>query len=161
MSSAVLLAEVGQKKMAALSAFLGSTKGLGSFYFSAGSVRKPAPRDFQAVISRWRCSSNCEQQVPGDNDMPALMENPYKEPPKKCVLCGITLDYKNVQLLSQFISPYTGHILGKHITGLCEKKQQELSRTIKRSKSVGFMSDTYKDPVFRHDPKICNISYPE
>lgn len=26
------------------------------------------------------------------------MENPYKEPPKKCVLCGIKVDYKNVQV---------------------------------------------------------------
>lgn len=26
------------------------------------------------------------------------MENPYKEPPKRCVLCGINVDYKNVQV---------------------------------------------------------------
>lgn len=26
------------------------------------------------------------------------MENPYKEPPKKCVLCGIHVNYKNVQV---------------------------------------------------------------
>lgn len=28
------------------------------------------------------------------------MENPYKEPPKKCILCGITVNYKNVQVIS-------------------------------------------------------------
>lgn len=26
------------------------------------------------------------------------MENPYKDPPKRCVLCGINVDYKNVQV---------------------------------------------------------------
>ncbi|KAJ6657529.1 hypothetical protein lerEdw1_002464 [Lerista edwardsae] len=109
---------------------------------------------------------------------PLPMENPYKEPPKKCILCGITVDYKNVQLLSQFISPYTGHIFGRHITvfelrnkinfrttvrltGLCGKKQKEISKAIKRAQQMGFMSVTYKDPTFLSDPKICNIRYPE
>ncbi|XP_042324937.1 28S ribosomal protein S18c, mitochondrial isoform X2 [Sceloporus undulatus] len=94
-----------------------------------------------AVASRRRECSSQSQQVPSEADMPVAMENPYKEPPKKCILCGTTLDYKNVQLLSQFISPYTGKILGRHITG--------------------FMSVTYKDPTFLSDPKICNIKYPE
>lgn len=30
------------------------------------------------------------------------MENPYKEPLKKCVLCGKRVDYKNVQVISGF-----------------------------------------------------------
>ncbi|KAM9662119.1 small ribosomal subunit protein bS18m isoform 2-T3 [Morphnus guianensis] len=34
---------------------------------------------------------------PSPSDQPIQMENPYKEPPKKCVLCGISVDYKNVQ----------------------------------------------------------------
>ncbi|KAG8134348.1 hypothetical protein E2320_007456 [Naja naja] len=102
--------------------------------------------------------------------MPVSMENPYKEPPKKCVLCGTTVDYKNIQteptyflqqLLSQFTSPYTGHILGHHITGLCKKKQNEIAKAIKRAHCMGFMSVMHKDPVFRNDPKICNIKYPE
>ncbi|XP_013920300.1 PREDICTED: 28S ribosomal protein S18c, mitochondrial [Thamnophis sirtalis] len=93
--------------------------------------------------------------------MPVAMENPYKEPLKKCVLCGVTVDYKNIQLLSQFISPYTGHIFGHHITGLCAKKQNEMSKAIKRAQCAGFMSIMHKDPKFRNDPKICNIKYPE
>ncbi|KAL4679522.1 hypothetical protein H8959_009172 [Pygathrix nigripes] len=28
---------------------------------------------------------------------PITMENPYKEPLKKCILCGKRVDYKNVQ----------------------------------------------------------------
>ncbi|XP_073196653.1 small ribosomal subunit protein bS18m isoform X2 [Lepidochelys kempii] len=72
---------------------------------------------------------------------PIQMENPYKDPPKRCVLCGINVDYKNVQLLSQFVSPYTGRIYGRHITG--------------------FMPVVYKDPTFLNDPKICDIRHPE
>uniref|UniRef100_A0A670KGC9 Small ribosomal subunit protein bS18m n=1 Tax=Podarcis muralis TaxID=64176 RepID=A0A670KGC9_PODMU len=92
---------------------------------------------------------------------PVPMDNPYKEPPKKCVLCGVAVDYKNVQLLSQFISPYSGHIFGRHITGLCMKKQQEVAKNIKRARQLGFMSVTYKDPTFLSDPKVCSIKYPE
>ncbi|XP_066488880.1 small ribosomal subunit protein bS18m [Tiliqua scincoides] len=114
------------------------------------------------AVTSWKreCSSNFDQ-VSTNPDMPVPMENPYKEPPKKCVLCGITVDYKNVQLLSQFVSPYTGHIFGRHITGLCGKKQWEISKAIKRAQKMGFMSVTYKDPTFLSDPKICNIRYPE
>uniref|UniRef100_A0A8D0H3Q0 Small ribosomal subunit protein bS18m n=1 Tax=Sphenodon punctatus TaxID=8508 RepID=A0A8D0H3Q0_SPHPU len=96
-------------------------------------------------------------QLSKTEDLPVEMENPYKEPPKKCVLCRINVDYKNVQLLSQFISPSCGRIYGRHITGLCNKKQREISRAIKRAQKTGFMSVMYKDPTFLSDPKICNI----
>ncbi|XP_041056982.1 28S ribosomal protein S18c, mitochondrial [Carcharodon carcharias] len=91
------------------------------------------------------------------SDMPIKLENPYKEPPKKCILCGVSVDYKNVQLLSQFISPYTGRIFGRHITGLCGKKQREISRAIKKSQQMGFMSVTLKNPAFLKDPNICDF----
>ncbi|XP_032256593.1 28S ribosomal protein S18c, mitochondrial isoform X2 [Phoca vitulina] len=105
--------------------------------------------DFKA-ISRLRIS--------GD---PVPMENPYKEPLKKCILCGKRVDYKNVQLLSQFISPFTGCIYGRHITGLCGKKQKEITKAIKRAQIMGFMPVTYKDPAYLKDPKVCNIKYRE
>ncbi|XP_012818739.1 28S ribosomal protein S18c, mitochondrial isoform X1 [Xenopus tropicalis] len=59
------------------------------------------------------------------------------------------------QLLSQFISPHTGHIFGRHITGLCGRKQRAVSKAIKRAHIMGFMPVTYKDPAFLKDPKIC------
>ncbi|XP_075006089.1 small ribosomal subunit protein bS18m isoform X1 [Calonectris borealis] len=77
------------------------------------------------------------ERQPGRSDQPIQMENPYKEPPKKCVLCGINVDYKNVQLLSQFVSPHTGCIYGRHITGLCNKKQKEITKAIKRAHVFG------------------------
>lgn len=94
------------------------------------------------------------------------MENPYKEPQKGCVLCNVTVDYKNIQvsarlsvtftipsnchchkmsalippiiitcanthlsppqLLSQFISPHTGKIYGRHFTGELLKLEYSL-----------------------------------
>ncbi|XP_067114385.1 28S ribosomal protein S18c, mitochondrial [Osmerus mordax] len=95
------------------------------------------------------------------SDMPVPMENPYKQPEKGCVLTGITVDYRNVQLLSQFISPHTGRIYGRHITGLCGKKQKEISKAIKKSISMGFMSVTHKHPQFMKDPNICDIRHLE
>uniref|UniRef100_A0A8V0X6D4 Small ribosomal subunit protein bS18m n=1 Tax=Gallus gallus TaxID=9031 RepID=A0A8V0X6D4_CHICK len=77
------------------------------------------------------------QQAAAESDLPIEMENPYEEPPKRCILCGINVDYKNVQLLSQFVSPYTGRIYGRHITGLCNKKQKEISKAIKRAHILG------------------------
>uniref|UniRef100_A0A8I3S2M4 Small ribosomal subunit protein bS18m n=1 Tax=Canis lupus familiaris TaxID=9615 RepID=A0A8I3S2M4_CANLF len=64
-------------------------------------------------------------------------------------------------LLSQFISPFTGCIYGRHITGLCGKKQKEITKAIKRAQIMGFMPVTYKDPAFLKDPKVCNIKYRE
>ncbi|XP_026554160.1 28S ribosomal protein S18c, mitochondrial [Pseudonaja textilis] len=146
--------------MASVVSLVSSPKISGRFYYLFVAVRNgicaPGPgRSWK------RESSSYNEQKSNQADMPVPMENPYKEPPKKCVLCGVTVDYKNIQLLSQFISPYTGHIFGHHITGLCKKKQNEMAKAIKRAHCMGFMSVMHKDPVFRNDPKICNIKYPE
>ncbi|XP_066566946.1 small ribosomal subunit protein bS18m [Amia ocellicauda] len=112
---------------------------------------------------QWQRSlSNAQHEIPtASNDMPIKMENPYKEPPKRCILCGVTVDFKNVQLLSQFVSPHTGFIYGRHITGLCGKKQKQVSKAIKKAQHMGFMPVTLKHPAFLKDPNICNIKHPE
>ncbi|XP_034287039.1 small ribosomal subunit protein bS18m [Pantherophis guttatus] len=145
--------------MAAVVNLISSPKISGKFYYLFAAVRngRCAPGPGRS----WKRESSSHEQESNQEDMPVSMENPYKEPPKKCVLCGVTIDYKNVQLLSQFISPYTGRILGSHITGLCTKKQKEMGRAIRRAHCKGFMSIMHKDPMFRNDPKICNIKYPE
>ncbi|XP_062964487.1 small ribosomal subunit protein bS18m [Cynocephalus volans] len=109
----------------------------------------------------WRRGCSQYKQITSNEDLPVPMENPYKEPLKKCVLCGKRVDYKNVQLLSQFISPFTGCIYGRHLTGLCGKKQKEITKAIKRAQKLGFMAVTYKDPAYLNDPKICNVKYRE
>ncbi|XP_062867929.1 28S ribosomal protein S18c, mitochondrial [Trichomycterus rosablanca] len=101
------------------------------------------------------------QQEDKLNDMPINMENPFKEAQKGCILCNVSVDYKNVQLLSQFISPHTGRIYGRHITGLCDRKQKQITKAIKRARAMGFMSVTLKDPQFMKDPNVCDIRHME
>ncbi|TNM92029.1 small ribosomal subunit protein bS18m [Takifugu rubripes] len=92
-----------------------------------------------------------------DDGVLVKMENPYKEPQKGCLLCNVTVDYKNIQLLSQFISPHTGHIYARHFTGLCGVKQKQVAKAIKKAQSMGFMSVTHKHPQFMRDPNICAV----
>ena len=108
----------------------------------------------------WRSCSQYKQ-VTSNRDLPIPMENPYKEPLKKCILYEKCVDHKNLQLLSQFISPFTGCIYGRHITGLCGNKQKEIIKAIKRAQISVFMPITYKDPAYLKDPKVCNIKYRE
>uniref|UniRef100_UPI0037E85C16 small ribosomal subunit protein bS18m n=1 Tax=Semicossyphus pulcher TaxID=241346 RepID=UPI0037E85C16 len=109
-----------------------------------------------ASLRSLTATSNVVQQK---NDVLVKMDNPFKEPKKGCILCNVTVDYKNVQLLSQFISPHTGRIYGRHITGLCGRKQKEISKAIKKAHSMGFMSVTHKHPQFMKDPNICSIKH--
>uniref|UniRef100_A0A4W5PXE0 Mitochondrial ribosomal protein S18C n=1 Tax=Hucho hucho TaxID=62062 RepID=A0A4W5PXE0_9TELE len=68
---------------------------------------------------------------------PLRMENPYEQPQKGCILCDITVDFKNVQLLSVFINPHTGRIYSRHITSVV--RNREISKAIKKAHSMGNM----------------------
>ena len=67
------------------------------------------------------------------------LQNPFEREKVKCVLChyNIVPDYKNVKLLSQFVSPYTGRIYGRHITRLCAAQQARLEKEIIKSQNAG------------------------
>ncbi|XP_072310252.1 small ribosomal subunit protein bS18m [Eucyclogobius newberryi] len=108
--------------------------------------------------SSLKCISTSSDVIQ-QKDMLVQMENPYKEPQKGCILCNVNVDYKNIQLLSQFISPHTGRIYGRHLTGLCGKKQKEISKAIKKAQSMGFMPVTHKHPQFMRDPNICSTKH--
>lgn len=51
--------------------------------------------------------------------------------------------------------------LSQRLTGLCEKKQKEITKGIERAQIMGFMPVTYKDPLYLKDPEVCNIKYLE
>ncbi|XP_041370507.1 uncharacterized protein LOC121384259 [Gigantopelta aegis] len=92
-----------------------------------------------------------------EGDLPLKdMPNPYTKERKKCLLCkhDVELDYKNTRLLSQFVSPFTGRIYGRKITGLCIPMQQRVSKLIKRSRKCGFMPFIIKDASYLQDPKL-------
>ena len=67
------------------------------------------------------------------------MENPYTRDKKLCIMCkyNIEPDYKNVRLLSQFQSRFTGRIYGRHITGLCKAKHEKLIQEINKAQNAG------------------------
>ncbi|UYV76331.1 SETMAR [Cordylochernes scorpioides] len=92
-----------------------------------------------------RCSTSASsdsapiQEEQDNPDMPiSSMENPYlKKNSCLCLLCKhkFEYDYKNVRFLSQFVSPFTGKIYDKHITGLCEGQQVAMYKEIKKAQN--------------------------
>ena len=60
---------------------------------------------------------------------------------KKCPLSGNgapKVDYKNIRLLKKYISE-NGKILPSRITSVSQKKQRELSTSIKRARNLGLL----------------------
>ncbi|KAL7670790.1 hypothetical protein ACOME3_005714 [Neoechinorhynchus agilis] len=82
--------------------------------------------------------------------------DPYASRHHKCILCKfrIPLDYKNVSLLSQFVSPQTGLVYSQSITGLCIYKQEQLENAIALSKSCGLMPHRYKPSRYHYQPDL-------
>ena len=70
-----------------------------------------------------------------------LFQVPRFQFKKKCPLTGKNapeIDYKNVKLLKRYISEH-GKILPSRITAVSQKKQRELSRSIKRARILALI----------------------
>jgi len=60
---------------------------------------------------------------------------------KNCYFCkneSEQIDYKNVELLSKFVTP-SGKILPSRITRVCPKHQRKLKKAIKQSREIALM----------------------
>ena len=60
---------------------------------------------------------------------------------KKCPLSGKgapIVDYKNIRLLKKYITE-NGKIMPSRITSVCQKKQRELSLSIKRARNLALI----------------------
>ena len=60
---------------------------------------------------------------------------------KKCPLSGKdspAVDYKNIRLLKKYMSE-NGKILPSRITNICQRKQRELSISIKRARNLSLI----------------------
>ena len=60
---------------------------------------------------------------------------------RKCPLSGKeapVIDYKNIKLLKKYISE-NGKLLPSRITNICQKKQRELSISIKRARNLALI----------------------
>jgi small subunit ribosomal protein S18 len=51
------------------------------------------------------------------------------------------IDYKNVELLKQYINPH-GRIIGKRNTGISAKHQRQIATAIKRARFMGLLAYT-------------------
>ena len=70
-----------------------------------------------------------------------LFQVPKFQFKKKCPLTGKNapeIDYKNIKLLKKYISE-NGKILPSRITSVCQKKQRDLSLSIKRARILALI----------------------
>ncbi|XP_054736575.1 28S ribosomal protein S18c, mitochondrial [Anastrepha obliqua] len=95
-------------------------------------------------------------------DEPIDIPNPFEKDRRLCILCkhDIVPNYKNVKLLSQFQSPYTGRIYGRHITGLCKQKQEQVEKAIIRAQNCALMPTYHKEMDFLKDPRLFDPEKP-
>ncbi|XP_022080629.1 uncharacterized protein LOC110973815 [Acanthaster planci] len=115
-------------------------------------------RKFQTDLNAQEGEQHQEQSP--DHPQPSI-EDPFKEPVEPCILCKskVPVSYKNVQLLSQFVSPNTGRIYGRYITKLCSYQQRRVTKAIKRARKMGFMPYMYRETIFLKDPNLFDIRY--
>ena len=96
----------------------------------------------EAVLtSKIQEQSACD--APHDvNDFPG-QQNPYLGQDAMCILCPrrysvpITPSWKNPKLLAQFVSPHSGLVYKKHITGLCQDMQDRVEKQVKIAQASG------------------------
>ena len=70
-----------------------------------------------------------------------LFQVPKFQFKRKCPLTGKNapeIDYKNIKLLKKYMSE-NGKILPSRITSVCQKKQRELSLSIKRARVLALI----------------------
>jgi small subunit ribosomal protein S18b len=71
-----------------------------------------------------------------------------------CPICRdeyLVLDYRNVELLKQFISPFNGQVLGWDKTNLCRKKQFDLQVAITKAMDYGTITFDVKFREFDYE----------
>lgn len=129
-------------------------------------LRRPQLRGVLVSIIR-NTSSTSNNDTPNNvapnNDAPNFdMPNPFEKERVQCILCksGVPVDYKNVRLLSQFQSAYTGRIYGRHITGLCKKQQEIVEGEIIKAQVAGLMGGYLKHTDFLDDPVLYDVDNP-
>ncbi|KAL5011868.1 hypothetical protein ScPMuIL_010419 [Solemya velum] len=62
-----------------------------------------------------------------------------------CPICRdeyLIVNFKNIRLLEQFISPYTGELMPTKRTGVCQKQQKNLRVEIAKAQDSGYIQTT-------------------
>lgn len=78
---------------------------------------------------------------------------------ERCVLCNVPISWKNTQLLSQFISPWSGRIYERGVTNLCDKAYLKVKDEIQRSQDNGLLGRNYRPTEFNQDPNLSSFDY--
>ena len=84
---------------------------------------------------------NQKKKVQNNFSKLSVFQNQKYKFKKKCPLSGSgapVVDYKNVKLLKKYISE-NGKILPSRITNVSQKKQRELSLSIKRARNLALI----------------------
>ena len=71
----------------------------------------------------------------------SIFQNQKYKFKKKCPLSGKgapVVDYKNIKLLRKYVTE-NGKIMPSRITSVCQKKQRELSLSIKRARNLALI----------------------
>jgi len=58
------------------------------------------------------------------------------------------------------VSPYTGLIYGRHVTGLCKAQHDIVRKAIEQARTFGYMATYLKEAEFLKDPKLCDPERP-
>ncbi|XP_045619141.1 small ribosomal subunit protein mS40 [Procambarus clarkii] len=69
-----------------------------------------------------------------------------------CPICRdefLVLDYRNVNLLNQFIAEHTGAIISYQKTNLCQRRHKELQVAVEKARDYGLL--TYDVPLREYD----------
>lgn len=66
-----------------------------------------------------------------------------KKRKKVCYSClGKTVDYKNIDVISKYVSNDSGKILPRRVTGTCAKHQRIVATQIKRARMMAILPFT-------------------
>jgi len=93
-------------------------------------------------------------------------EDPYKCEDKRCILCpkrylvDIRPSWRNPKLLAQFVSPHTGLVYDKHITGLCDSMQLIVKKEVGKAQSTGYLATKTKEVIYLKDPPLFDPTRP-
>ncbi|XP_050426173.1 28S ribosomal protein S18b, mitochondrial [Adelges cooleyi] len=71
-----------------------------------------------------------------------------------CPVCRdeyLVLDYRNIELLKQFISPHSGQVLSYKLTGICQKQYEKLLIAVQKAKDWGYIKFDLPIKTYNYD----------
>lgn len=95
---------------------------------------------------------NFKGQFPPKKTRKTCIRNNQISTGSPCPICRdeyLVVDYQNVELLKQFISPYTGAILPDSKTNICQKRLRELRIAVEKARDYGLL--TFDVPFREYD----------